>query len=96
MAKIAYVPYDATMDAIFSALGISISTGNFGGVTGWSAADYSAARAAAWDALNGDEYLENGFDYDNNGTDDWEDVAVLVTGEYPIAYWSTDSGSMPT
>ena len=92
MAKIAYVPYDETMAAIFSALGISISPQSFGGVTGWLETEYQAARASAWDLL----FEHDTFDYDGNGTDDWDNVSEILSSGYQVKYWSTDSGSMPS
>ena len=92
MAKVAYVPYNETMAQIFAALNISISTGDFGGVTGWDAEAYQRALSAAWDAL---VELDE-FDLDGNGTDDWDMVEELIHGNYTINYWSTESGHMPS
>jgi len=89
MPKISYVPYDETIAAIFEILGISIKSADYGGNEGWSIVDYDQARSDAWDVLNSDDYI-GGIDYDHDGTDDWDMIAGIITGEYKVAYWSTE------
>ena len=92
MAKVAYIPFNQTMAALFEALGIEISTDDFGGVTGWGQSDYTNARAAAWDAL----FALDEFEFDGDPlTDDWDLAADLIQGPYTVMYWSTDSGHFP-
>lgn len=92
MAKVPYVPYNDTMAQIFAALNISLAVGDYGGKRGWDPEAYDAARATALEMLV--DY--DTFDYDDNGSDDWAYVNGLLTGERVLAYWSTESGHMPT
>lgn len=91
MAKVAFVPYNETMAAIFAALGISIQTQDFNGEEGWALDAYQGALSDAWDAL----FLLDKFEFDDDPDDDWDEAEALIHGEYPIKYWSTDSGHMP-
>ena len=92
MAKVAYIPYNETMAAIFSALGITLSPSDFGGQQGWDAEAFSTACADAWDAL----VDLNEFDYNGDGIDDWDAAEALIHGNFTVMYWSTESGQMPT
>lgn len=92
MARVAYVPYNDTMNSIFSALGVSITSYDFGGETGWYESDYQAALSAAWDKL----FALDAFEFDGDPEDDWDEAEGLIHGPYQVNYWSTDSGHMPT
>lgn len=92
MSRLAYVPYNETMAAIFAALGLTVETGDFGGQIGWAESVYQQARADAWNAL----ILLDEFNYDDDPEDDWDEVAAILNGDYTVVYWSTEQGHMPT
>ena len=88
MARVAYVPYNETMGAIFSALGITIATDNFGGVVGWDLQAYQNALSDAWDAL----FLLDEFEFDGDPEDDWDEAEAFAETKVDDPEWIKETG----
>ena len=84
MAKVAYVPYSADYEELFTFCGITLPTDDFGGQTGWDAGLFGAAVAQA------QEYLGDASNWEGQDEAYIERLYNLLE-YYPVYYWSTEA-----
>lgn len=82
MSRVPYVPFNQDYYDLFTICGIDLALNDYGG---WDPSDFANALGQA------EEYLWD--HYDGNEAE-YDSYFELLSGEYPIFYWSTEGGSI--